>query len=324
MTLTIGVIGTGFGARVVAPVFDTTDGCRVVDVVSARDQHAVDDLVARRDVDLVSIHSPPYLHVPHVRRALEHRKAVLCDKPFTLSAEQAASLHADAQAAGVVHLVNFEFRYHPARQLLRDLVRSSVLGRVEHVSWTHLSAGTRVPLRPYGWLFDRELGGGWIGAWASHAIDTVRFCIGEVVDAEGFPRTDIVERPDAQGVVRRCTAEDGLTATLELEGGATVAIDSSFAAPVNVAPRLLVFGSEATVEIVADERATLQRGDGTRQELSLAATKREGPDRHDLAMRVWAEVVRDVVQTRGVPDDAPTFADGAACDAVLERLARNT
>jgi predicted dehydrogenase len=35
--LRIGVIGTGFGARVVAPVFASTDGCDVVDVVSARD-----------------------------------------------------------------------------------------------------------------------------------------------------------------------------------------------------------------------------------------------------------------------------------------------
>ncbi len=37
----ISVIGTGFGARVVAPAFDAAAGCEVVDVVSPRDEQAV-------------------------------------------------------------------------------------------------------------------------------------------------------------------------------------------------------------------------------------------------------------------------------------------
>ena len=41
--LRVGVIGRGFGGRVVAPTFDQTEGCRVVDVVSPRDEAAVED-----------------------------------------------------------------------------------------------------------------------------------------------------------------------------------------------------------------------------------------------------------------------------------------
>ena len=33
-TVRVGVIGLGIGARVVAPVFEETDGCEVVDLVS--------------------------------------------------------------------------------------------------------------------------------------------------------------------------------------------------------------------------------------------------------------------------------------------------
>ncbi len=319
--LGIGVVGTGFGGRVVAPVFAATDGCEVVDVVSARDDKPVAELVARSDVDLVSVHSPPYLHARHVRLALEHGKAVLCDKPFAMSPAEASELEAEADAAGVVHLVNFEFRYHPARRLLRDIVARGDLGRVEHVSWVHLSAGTRVPMRPYGWLFDRSLGGGWIGAWGSHAVDTLRFCFGEVVEAVGFPRTDIGERPDGDGVMHTCTAEDGLTASLELEHGVTVAIDSSYAALANIAPRLVVTGDEGVFELVADERVTLTRGDGTREESRVEVTHGVHAERHHLAMQHWAVVVRDAVLGRDVPGDVPTFADGRACDAVLAQLA---
>ena len=219
MTVRIGVIGSGFGARVVAPVFDATDGCTVVDVVSARDEHAIADLCARPDVDLVSVHSPPFLHAAHVRAALDGGHAVLCDKPFGLDAGDAELMLDAADASGRVNLVNFELRRAPLRERLRAMILDGAIGRPEHVQWTHLSAGSRVPLRPHGWLFERRLGGGWIGAWGAHAIDTVRWTFGEVTGAHAECRVTITERPDRAGVPRPCDAEDAFTATLRTSPG---------------------------------------------------------------------------------------------------------
>ncbi len=160
MSIQIGVIGTGFGARVVAPVFEETDGCTVVAVVSARDDSGVAALCDDNDVDLVCVHSPPFLHAAHVRRAVTTGHAVLCDKPFGLDAGQAQTLLAAADAADCLHLLNFEFRYDPMRILVRDLITDGVIGRPEHVSWTHVSAVSRAPLRPHGWLFERAAGAG--------------------------------------------------------------------------------------------------------------------------------------------------------------------
>jgi predicted dehydrogenase len=311
------IIGTGFGARVVAPAFSAA-GCDVVDVVSARDDDAVRATVSRQDVDLVSVHSPPFLHAPHVRAALAEGKHVLCDKPFALDADEAASLEAEAADAGVMALCNFEFRYAPARTMLRSLVRDDWIGNVEHVQWTHISAGSRVPLRPFGWLFDRALGGGWIGAWGSHAIDTLRFVFtSEIDETRALPRIDVAERPDADGVMRECTAEDGLAAALVLTNGVSVTIDSSFAAAVNVPPRLTVFGTTGALEVVADSRMTLRQADGQTQTIDIAQT--DG-DRHTEPMREFAAMVRDALLNGEIPEHAPTFADGRACDAVLDEL----
>lgn len=317
----VGIIGAGFGRRVVAPVFDATEGCEVVDVVSARDEAAVDALIARPDIDLVSVHSPPFLHAPHVRAALATGKAVLCDKPFALDADEAAAVEADADAAGVVALCNFEFRYAPARARLREMVHDGSVGAVEHVQLLHHSAGSRVPLRKWGWLFDRALGGGWIGAWASHAVDNLRYVFGtEVVTVQALLRTDIRERPDDAGELHLCTAEDGLTAGLGLANGVTVAIDSSFAAVADVAPRLTVFGSRAVVELIADERVMVRPGATEQGDIETIDLPSTGTDRHLEPMRRFAEVVRDAVTSGTVPDHAPTFADGRACDAVLDEL----
>lgn len=313
------VVGTGFGARVVAPAFAATAGCEVVDVVSPRDDDAVARAIARPDVDLVSVHSPPFLHARHVRATLAEGKAVLCDKPFALDAEEAAALVTEAAAAGVIALCNFEFRFHPVRRLLRELVRTDALGRVENVHWTHLSAGSRSPLRRYGWLFDRARGGGWIGAWGSHAVDTIRWCFGEVVSLEALARIDVTERPDEHGALHTCTAEDGLTATLHLDNGALVVLDSTFAASASVTPRLTVIGADAVCQVIGDTRVIVYRPDGSREDVTPDTPGPER-DRHEDPVRRFAEVVRDVVTSAEVPPGVPTLADGLACDLVLDQL----
>ena len=115
----VGVIGTGFGASSVAPAFEAADDCAVIEVVTPRDDAAVAALCARADVDLISVHSPPFLHLDHVRRAIDAGHAVLCDKPFGLNAEESATMTELAKDAGVVNLLNFERRFDPGRERLR-------------------------------------------------------------------------------------------------------------------------------------------------------------------------------------------------------------
>src|SRR3974390_3136058 len=103
--LRVGVIGTGFGSRVVAGAFREA-GCEVVDVVSARDSSAVRKLCRSR-VDLVAVHSPPFLHADHVTRAVDAGRAVLCDKPFGASLDEATAMTARARSAGVPTFLNF-------------------------------------------------------------------------------------------------------------------------------------------------------------------------------------------------------------------------
>jgi predicted dehydrogenase len=317
MTVRVGVVGTGFGARVVAPVFRDTEGCEVVDVVSARDDAGVATLCDRVDVDLVSVHSPPFLHTAHVRRALAGEHAVLCDKPFGVAATDAETLVAAAEAAECLHLANFEFRYDPMRSLLRDLVRDGAVGRPEHVTWIHHSSGSSVPLRRYGWLFDRGSGGGWVGAWGSHVVDSLRWTFGEIVGARGACRTVIPERPDHEGAPQHCDAEDAFSAWLTLTGDVTVSIDSTFAAPATLAPRVIVVGDQGTLECVADATIVVRRHDGGRDEHARPSI--DG-DPHLTPMRRWAEVVRDAVEAGIAPPGAPTFTDALACARVLDQI----
>ncbi len=319
MTVRVGVIGTGFGARVVAPVFAATDGCAVLDVVSARDASAVRALCARDDVDVISVHSPPMLHRAHVDAAIDAGHAVLCDKPFGLNAGDAAHMAQRAEDAGVVGLVNFEFRHDPMRQYLKDTLESGALGVVDAVVWTHVSSGSRVPMRPYGWLFDRASGGGWLGAWGSHALDALRWWFGPLfVDAAQLTTT-IASRPDRDGSPHACDADDTLRVWLRTEAGAWVAITSTFAAEESEVPRLVIGASEAVAEVVGNRRVEIRRSDGTNIEWRAPEGDRSA-DPHLAPMRAWTVAVRDAVRTGVVAPGMPTFTDGLAVAHTIDAI----
>ena len=163
----------------------------------------------------------------------------------------------------------------------------------------------------------RRRGGGWIGAWGSHAIDFLRWTFGALTDASARTQVTIAERPDRDGNRIECTAEDAFTACMRTAGGATVTIDTSFAATANVAPRITVLGSDGVLESVADQRITLRTTEGSSEVFAFDAP---AEDPHLVPMRAWAQVVRDAVRDGKVPDDAPTFTDGVECARIMDRL----
>lgn len=309
--LRVSLIGTGFGSRVMADCY--RDAGMAVEIVSPRDEAAVRAACAA-DVDLVSVHSPPFLHARHVGLALDHGRHVLCDKPFGASSAEARAMLARAEAAGVLHFLNFEFRQEPSHRAVQELVRSGAIGTVRHVHWLSYNSGSRVPLRRHGWLFDKQRAGGWIGAYGSHVFDTLRWLVGEIAEITGQTRTDIAERPDAEGQLHPSTAEDAFTARIAFVGGATATIDTAFAAPANLAPRVLILGSSGMIEWVgySDIRVL---GSADDREIRIEPFK---GDPHLPAMRPWIGMVRDAIAERR--QIAPNFADGVVCAEIIECL----
>ena len=321
-TVRVGVIGRGIGASVVAPAFEETDGCTVVDVVSPRDDDAVTALCARDDVDLISVHSPPFLHLDHVRRAIDRGHAVLCDKPFGVNAVEAEEMCDLARDAGILNFVNYEFRYHPVRSKLHALVLDGAVGTVEQVEWTAFAGIWRTVSRPYGWVFDASRGGGWVRAYASHSIDFFRFTFGEIVDASAGLRTTITERRDAEGRVHQCTAEDGFTAWMQTDNGAWITIDTTATAAVDRPARVTVVGSDGVLEVLSDDVHEVGGRILLHTQLGTSEVFRIDPwgAHHYTEMLPWLKLVRDAVREGTASAGMAMFADGLACARVMDQL----
>lgn len=313
MTLKVVIIGTGFGEHTAAPAFRDA-GCEV-QLVSPRDDDAVCAAV-EAPCDLVSIHSPPFMHLPHVRVATQNNRHILCDKPFGRNAAEAREMVELAANAGVLNFLNFEFRQDPLRHKLKALLDEGAIGAPVHVSWAmYTSIGRN---RPQGWLFEKEPGGGWIGAFGSHVIDALRWLFGEVDEASAHRRTEIIQRRDrdkASDKVHPCTAEDAFTARFRMQSGVTVAFDSAFAASVNLPERIVVFGDKGALVVNGGKELQLLRPGQADERFAF----REGEsDPHKPGITHWvAQICAAVAEGRQL---TPDFRDGLAAAEVMDKL----
>src|SRR5829696_9307817 len=113
----IGIIGTGFARTTQIPGFQDCMGAKVVAIASRNRERAEavakefgieyvandwQELISHNDVDLVSIVTPPSTHMEITLAALDHRKAVLCEKPMALNAGQALTMVEKAKSTGVL------------------------------------------------------------------------------------------------------------------------------------------------------------------------------------------------------------------------------
>jgi predicted dehydrogenase len=307
----VAVIGTGFGKHAAAPAFAGLGFD--VEVVSPRDEAAVRTALAS-DVDLVSVHSPPFLHLDHVTGAIEHGHAVLCDKPFGRSAEEAAAMRDKARDAGIPHFLNFEFRFNESWSKLKELADAGAIGTPRHLSWSFFGSGLRG--RRYGWINDRERGGGWIGAYGSHLIDFTRFMFGsEIVDCGGVTRIDDPEHPGEDGSPHRATAEDAYSAWFEMANGCTAIHDTGFAAAVPSTPSATLLGTEGTIELTGDTTMVVRRPTADPETFEFAPPPRRSPP---PALSTFFGRVAEALRTG--TQLTPNFDDGVAVAQAMDRL----
>ena len=301
------VIGTGFGKHAAAPVYESLG--LDVEVISPRDDAAVTAAIAS-DVDLVSVHSPPFMHVDHVNAAIDHGRPVVCDKPFGRNADEAETMRDRARAAGVMHFLNFEFRFNESWAKLKQLADDGTIGTPVHLSWTFYGSGLRG--RKYGWINDRERGGGWIGAYGSHLIDFTRWLFGsEVADCGGVTRID--------GSPPETTAEDAYSAWFTMANGCTAAHDTGFAGAVPLTPRATLLGSAGSVELSGDTTLVVYRPGEDPQTFEFSPAPRRSPP---PALVAFLGRVVEAVQSG--TQIAPSFDDGVAVAHAMDRLRANS
>lgn len=335
----VAVIGTGFGARCQMPAFVAHPETKLVAVAShsldrariAAQTHGVpfysDDyrvVLARSDVDLVSITVPPHLHAPIALAALKSGKHVLCEKPMALNEREAVRMVNAARKARRVGLIDHEFRYLPERARLRELVDDGWLGDLQRIAWVETTAWMAAggDYR-FGWQSQAKCGGGLLGALGSHAIDYCRIVAGEIAEVSASLATRVKRQPRADGGVADVDADDNASVRLVHAGGAisTIEICATAAASVHT---IVVSGSKGILRIDDDRLFGVRGPHGSVEVTTPARTRKKfPPGSHRLLPAFYTFVGEAVNAVRGEPSTAATFADGLRVQRVIDAARRS-
>jgi predicted dehydrogenase len=188
------VVGTGFGCRIHVPALRAA-GFEVVGLVGTRPDRLahkaaeagipatftdLDEAITKTGAKLVTVATTPSTHGKLAMTAIAHGCHVLCEKPFAFDAAEGQAMLDAAEKAGVVHMVAHEFRWMPDRALFGRAIADGLIGEPRFLVLDQFipfaaDPETRLPK----WWFDKDAGGGWLGAGGSHLIDQIRAWLGE-------------------------------------------------------------------------------------------------------------------------------------------------
>ena len=174
------------------------------------------------EIDVIDVCTPGDTHCRIVVAAAQAGKHVLCEKPLALNAGEALEMYRAAEAAGVRHLVNFNYRRVPAVNLARALIEEGRLGTIYHFRAMYQQDWPLDPDFPYLWRFDKTVAGaGSMADKGSHIVDLARNLVGEIDEVAAANEILVKHRPVAEqpGARKEVTTDDAAVFLTRFAGG---------------------------------------------------------------------------------------------------------
>jgi predicted dehydrogenase len=194
------VLATGKIASALVPDLLSLDECEVVAVASRRQESAdafaaehgiataygdYRSLVEDPDVDVVYVATPHALHREHVELAFEAGKAVLCEKPLTLTAGDAEALVAMARERDLFLMEAMWMRCNPGIRRVTELIADGAIGEVTAV---HADFGLPGPFPPEHRLRNPALGGGALLDLGVYPVSLAHLLLGAPSEVRSWAR----------------------------------------------------------------------------------------------------------------------------------------
>ena len=143
-----------------------------------------EELLADPEIEAVYNPLPNHLHVPWTIKALEAGKHVLCEKPISITAEEAQSLlDTSGKNPHLKVMEAFMYRFHPQWEKVKEIIKSGEIGDVHCIN----SVFTYHNVDPDNVRNKPNIGGGGILDIGCYCINLSRFLFeSEPVNVQSF------------------------------------------------------------------------------------------------------------------------------------------
>ena len=201
--LKVGIVGFGFMGRTHYKCWKALDGVNIAAVCDANPnieedtKRAVgnigdpnetvdfdsltlyadfDKMLAKEQLDAVSITLPTYLHPENSVKALSKGVNVMCEKPMALTAEQCVPMIEAAKRSGKILQIGHCVRFWPEYAKTKELIDSGEYGRVIAAMFQRLGAAPTWSID--NWFLDEKRSGGMALDLHIHDTDYVQYLFG--------------------------------------------------------------------------------------------------------------------------------------------------
>lgn len=183
----IGIIGYGGFGRFLHHWWAKLENIEVVaiadsgkhphNVENCRNYHDWKDLINDTEIDIVSIVTPPNLHVEMACEAMKAGKHVLLEKPVAISEQGALQILNVQKETDMIITVDHMIRYNPIIQTFMQLGQSGAFGKLRHVVVNNYAQDAALPV--HHWFWEEELSGGIHVEHGVHFFDIVNALSGQ-------------------------------------------------------------------------------------------------------------------------------------------------
>jgi predicted dehydrogenase len=193
-----------------------------------------EDVVGRKDIDIVDICTPGDTHAPIAIAAAEAKKAILCEKPLGNTIDEAEKMLAAVKKAGIIHMLCHNYRRCPAVTLAKQIISSGQIGKVLTYRGVYLQDWPIDPNMPRYWRFEKaKAGSGSLGDILSHTMDLSRYLVGEPAEVVAVSKTFVTERPLPNDPSKKgkVDVDDATMSLVKYDNGALGYLEGSRFAP---------------------------------------------------------------------------------------------
>jgi predicted dehydrogenase len=133
------------------------------------------ELATDTEVDIIYIASPHSYHYEHTMLCLRNRKAVLCEKAFSLNSREAQSMIDESRKQGVFLMEALWPPFQPIYRKTREILNSGKAGTLIHLD---ARFGFQPPYDPADRKFNLSLGGGSLLDIGIYPVNDVLYFMG--------------------------------------------------------------------------------------------------------------------------------------------------
>ena len=91
-----------------------------------------EEILSRKEVNLVVISTPPFAHMDFAKKALKWKKHVWIEKPIALTSGEAAEI-LSLDETGLITLVGHELRFLKSMRKMKQLIQEGYIGDIWNV-----------------------------------------------------------------------------------------------------------------------------------------------------------------------------------------------